>query len=153
MRNVGIVLLLLSLVLSCSTRVVQKEKDPIEEQEKESQDQWWDVATEVLENLQNAEFYSKSPEDQLRYAKHAASKGDYDLAIAVYSKLYKDESNDAAIRAEALFRSGKIYSNLLYLYKDYDKALYFFEKLIAEFPDSQFHTDAEQSIKNIHKIK
>ena len=149
MRNMGIALLMLSLFLSCTTRVIQKEKDPVEEHERKSYDQWWEIADKMLENV---EFYSKSPKGQLRYAKHAASEGDYDLAISVYTRLYKDKSIGAAIRAEALFRLGKIYSSILYTNRDFDKAVYLFEKLISEFPNSEFRLDAEQSIKNIHKL-
>ncbi len=152
MKKMGIFLLLLSSVLSCTTRTIQKERDPVEEHERKSYDDLWDVANEMLENLQNTEFYSKSPEDQLRYAKHAASAGDYDLAIAVYTGLYKDRTTDAAIRAEALFRLAKTYSSLLYKNRDFDKAVYLFEKLLSEFPRSQFRGDAEESIKNINKL-
>ncbi len=152
MKNIPIVVLFVSLVLSCSTRIIQKEKDPVEEQERKSYDHWSDYANQMFENLENVEFYSKKPEGQLRYAKHAASEGDYDLAIAVFSKLYKDESNGVAIRSEALFRLGKIYSSLLYTQRDFDKATYLFEQLIFEFRNSLFRPEAEEAIKNIQKL-
>lgn len=154
--KVATVMLLLSLALSCSTRVTKKERDPIEEHglghELGTHDQWWERVLESIQENPGMEVYSKSPKDQLRYAKHAASEGDYDIAIAVYTRLYTNESIDSAIRAESLFLLGKIYSNLLYPYKDFDKAIYFFEKLIAEFADSRLRFDAEQSIDNIQKF-
>ncbi len=152
MRHIGIALLLASLVLSCTPRVIQKEKDPVEEHEGKSYDDWWDYADEMIGNLDRVEFYSKSPKDQLRYAKHAESDGDHKLALAVYGKLYHNESAEAPIRAEALFRLAKIYSNLIYTYRDYDKAAHLFEKLISEFPHSEFRAYAEESLKNIHKF-
>ncbi len=141
-------MLIFGLVFACSTRVSQKEKEPFEDYELGPYDQTWQRKMQV--NL--TDVYSKSPKSQLRYAKHAAAEGDYDIAIAVFTRLLKTEEEDSGVRAEALYLLGKIYSNILYPYKDYQKAIYLLEKFIAEYPDSEFRLKAEQSLENIQKL-
>lgn len=151
MKSMLTVVLLFSLIVCCSSRKYQtkKEERPFEEYELGPYDQFWERELEAAENI---ELYSKSPKDQLRYAKHAASDGDYRIAMATYFKLYKNGTVDSAIREEALFRLGKSHANILNLYKNYEMAIYLLEKLLSEFPETKFRVEAEQSMKTIHKL-
>ena len=95
----------------------------------------------------------EKPKDQLRYPKHAAAESKYKTAIETYLKLYQRESIESGIREEALFNLGRIYSSFLYPYKDYEKSMYFFEKLISEFPDSRFRSKTVKAIENLNQLK
>lgn len=95
MRIIVTVVLLVCLIISCSSGVSKKKEEPFEEYELGPYDQWWERDLELGTEV---ELYSKSPKDQLRYAKHAASEGAYKIAIATYFKLYKNETIYSAIR-------------------------------------------------------
>lgn len=148
MKIIVTVVLLFSIIISCSTRTSKKPEEPFEEYEIGAYDQWWekDLSGEDIE------IYSKSPKDQLRYAKHAASEGDYKTAIKTYLKLYQIETIDSEIGQQALLNLGYNYGNILNPYKNYERAIYFLEKLLSEFPQTKFRSNPEQSIRNIHKL-
>ena len=149
MRKTVALILLMSVAMSCSYRK-SKQKDEYKSPFEESHGkEWW----EVLIPEEDVEFYSKSPKDQLRYAKHAAAESKYKTAIETYLKLYQRESIESGIREEALFNLGRIYSSFLYPYKDYEKSMYFFEKLISEFPDSRFRSKTVKAIENLNQLK
>jgi outer membrane protein assembly factor BamD (BamD/ComL family) len=101
----------------------------------------------------HVDFYSKSGEDQLKYAKQFLGEGDYETAGNLFLKIYEKIENDAPIRQEALLNLGNIYSNILYAGRDYEKALFYLEKLLSEFPNSKFRQSAMESIQNIKKIE
>jgi tetratricopeptide (TPR) repeat protein len=98
------------------------------------------------------DFYSESGEDQLKYAKQFSGEGDYKTAIDLFLKIYENTKTDSTIRQEALLNLGNIYSNVLYAGKDYEKALYYFEKLLNEFPDTEFRVSVIESIDNVKKM-
>lgn len=98
------------------------------------------------------DFYSESGEDQLKYAKQFSGEGDYKTALDLFLKIYDNTKTDSTIRQEALFHLGNIYSNVLYAGKDYNKSLYYFEKLLNEFPDTEFRVSAIESIDNVKKM-
>ncbi len=101
----------------------------------------------------HVDFYSKSGKDQLKYAKQFLGEGDYKTASNLFHKIYENTEVEAPIRQEALMNLGNIYSNVLYAGKDYEKALFYMEKLLAEFPDTKFRQAAEEGIENIKEIK
>ena len=100
----------------------------------------------------HVDFYSKSGEDQLRYAKQFSGEGDYQTAIELFLNIYQNEMHDPIIRQKALINLGNIYSNVLYSGKDYEKALFYWETLLKEFPETEFRSEAEDSIENIKRL-
>lgn len=97
----------------------------------------------------HVDYYTGSGEDQLEFARQFTGEGDYDTAIDLYLKVYENSGNDSLIRQEALLSLGQTYSNVLHSGKDYRKAIYFFKKLLVEFPETQFRSGATESIRNI----
>lgn len=100
----------------------------------------------------HVDFYSKSGDDQLKYAKQFAGEGDYETAIDLFLRIYENTKLESAAREEALLNLGNIYASVLYTGKDYEKALYYLEKLLKEFPETQFRSGAVESIKNIKEL-
>lgn len=107
---------------------------------------------EANEKEYHVDFYSRSSEDQLEYAKQFAGEGDYKTAISLYLDIYENNEIDSTIRQEALWNLGNAYSNVLYPGKDYQKALYFLEKLLNEFPETPFWPNVAESIANIKNL-
>lgn len=97
-------------------------------------------------------FYSGSGEDQLKYAKQFLGEGDFETAIELFLKIYENTKIDSKIRQEALLNLGNIYSNVLYTGKDYEKALYYLESLLNEFPETEFRASAIESIDYVKKM-
>lgn len=107
---------------------------------------------EANEKDYHVDFYSKSAQDQLKYAKQFAGEGDYETAIDLFLQIYENAKFDSTIRQEALLNLGNIYANVLYTGKDYEKALFYLEKLLKEFPETQFRSVTKESIKNIKEL-
>ena len=57
------------------------------------------------------------------------------------------------MKAEALYRLGSTYSDFLNSYKDYDKAIFYLDELLTQYPESEFKDDAQQLKASIIKIK
>lgn len=89
---------------------------------------------------------------QLEVGRQAKIEGDYDKAIEAFLSVYENRSAESKYREQALYELGQAYSDLLNLKKDYKKALFYFKKLIAEFPATGLRDQAESRINKIRKL-
>lgn len=107
---------------------------------------------EANEKNYHVDFYTKSGKDQLKYAKQFAGEGDYEKAIDLFQRIYENTKLESAAREEALLNLGNIYANVLYTGKDYEKTLFYLEKLLKEFPKTEFRSGVTESIKDIKEL-
>ena len=70
--------------------------------------------------------------------------GDYQLGIRIYLEVYNDVKYRDDQRDDAIFKLGKTYESVLYEQADINKAIYYYEFLISEFPLSDRRLEAFQ---------
>lgn len=92
---------------------------------------------------QSIRIFPNTPSGRLAHAKHLSSTGNYAEATRTYYGLYTDVEADKGIRAEACFRLGQLYSSLLNQQRNEKVAVYFFEKLLSDFRNSEFQAEAQ----------
>ncbi|MFH1845388.1 MAG: tetratricopeptide repeat protein [bacterium] len=98
-------------------------------------------------------LYSSQPEAELDKGLFQKREGNYQAAAELFLAVYKDRSADSEYRERALYELAQVHSHLLNPTKDYDQALSYLEKLITEFPDSEYRADAEEKIEHIKSVR
>ncbi len=86
----------------------------------------------------------KNANAKLVYADNLIKLGDYQLGIRIYLEVYNDVKYRVDQRDDAIFKLGKTYESVLYGQADIDKAIYYYQLLISEFPLSDRRLEAFQ---------
>ena len=86
----------------------------------------------------------KNANAKLVYAENLIKLGDYQLGISIYLEVYNDVKYRDDQRDDAIFKLGKTYESFLYEEADINKAIYYYELLITEFPLSDRRLEAFQ---------
>lgn len=92
-------------------------------------------------------IHGSSAEAHLDRGKQYVLEGHFTHAMGEFEQAYTTPGADPKFRAEALFELGEAYSNVLNPWKDREKALDYFAKILDEFPDSVFVKGAKASIE------
>jgi len=96
-------------------------------------------------------FYGKSPDEQIKKAKHLSSLGKFHEAVSVLTTV-ANAHQQTVFSDQAYYEIGKIFSNIINPGKDLVKAREFYRKVIADLPESTFDAMAEDAIKNVEKL-
>jgi|GEM_PF-3284792 len=104
------------------------------------------------ERSTSVSVYTDKPDDTLKRAQHLASKGKYDDAINLYQSVYTDSTNENTYREDALFHKGSLHANFFNENKNYQQALDDLQRLLQEFPETEFRVRAEKKIDEIQQI-
>ena len=86
----------------------------------------------------------KNANAKLVYADNLIKLGDYQLGIRIYLEVFEDDKYRDDQRDDAIFKLGKTYESVLYEEADINKAIYYYELLITEFPLSDRRLEAFQ---------
>lgn len=86
----------------------------------------------------------KNAKAKLVYADNLIKLGDYQLGIRIYLEVYNDVKYREDQRDDAIFKLGSTYESVLYEDADINKAIYYYELLINEFPLSDRRLEAFQ---------
>ncbi len=86
----------------------------------------------------------KNANAKLVYADNLIKLGDYQLGIRIYLEVFEDVKYRDDQRDDAIFKLGKTYESVLYEDADINKAIYYYELLITEFPLSDRRLEAFQ---------
>ena len=86
----------------------------------------------------------KNANAKLVYADNLIKLGDYQLGIRIYLEVFNDVKYRDDQRDDAIFKLGKTYESVLYEQADINKAIYYYELLISEFPLSDRRLEAFQ---------
>lgn len=86
----------------------------------------------------------KNANAKLVYADNLIKLGNYELAIRTYLEVYEDEKYRDNQRDDALYKLGKTYESVLYEDADINKAIYYYDLIITEFPLSDRRLEAFQ---------
>jgi tetratricopeptide (TPR) repeat protein len=101
----------------------------------------------------STELHGSSDEADLELGKHYRTEGDYERATEAFLRVYENESGKVAHRSQALFELGKTYSDLLNPQKDYQKASFYFEKLLSDYPDSDLRKETGKQLDLIRGLQ
>ena len=77
------------------------------------------------------------------------NQGDYDASLKKYEQILEQDPKSAG---KTLFEMGVIYSYPKNRNKDYQKSLACFEKLVKEYPESEFRRDSQMMIFQINNV-
>lgn len=100
---------------------------------------------------QSTSFSLSKDDALLDQARQAAAAGDYARAESTYDTLYRNTGAKAEKRAQALFLRGSVQANVLNPKRDVAAAIGSYEKLVAEFPKSEWRDDAEQALTSLRR--
>jgi hypothetical protein len=73
----------------------------------------------------------------------------FDAAVEAFMEVYQNKQAEPEHRAEALFQLGGVYANILYPKRDEKTARTYYEELIADFPESDFRSNAEEALRRM----
>jgi len=77
------------------------------------------------------------------------NQGNYGAALAKYEQLIE---NYPAVTDRVLFEMGIVYAYPSNAQKDYQKSLDCFQKIVRDFPDSEYRFDSQMMILQIHNV-
>ncbi len=84
-----------------------------------------------------------------REANDFFNRGDYEASLRKYEQLIE---KDPAIADRVLFEMGIIYAHPKNEQKDYQKSLGCFQKLVRDYPDSEYRRDSQMMIFQIQNV-
>jgi len=96
-------------------------------------------------------FYGKSPEEQIKKAKHLSSLGKFEEAVAVLGAVIKDHK-ETIFSDQAYLEMGKLYSNILNMKKDFEKAKQYYQGVLHYPPESEYDEMARKALKNLEAL-
>jgi len=102
---------------------------------------------------QSTSFSLNKDEALLEQGRQAVAAGEYARAESAFDTVYRNPGAKAEKRAQALFLRGSVQANVLNPKRDTAAALVSYEKLIAEFPQSEWRDDAEQATTSLRRSK
>jgi len=82
----------------------------------------------------------------LGQGRQQASKGDFEQAVQLYQEAFNSSAAKPAHRAQALLALGQAWSSPLNLKHDARKATEYYQRVIAEYPDSPQRAEAEKAV-------
>lgn len=100
---------------------------------------------------QSTSFSLNKDDALLDQGRQAVAAGDYARAESAFDTVYRNSGAKAEKRAQALFLRGSVQANVLNPKRDVPGALACYEKLIAEFPKSEWRDDAEQALASLRR--
>ena len=77
------------------------------------------------------------------------NQGDYEASLSKYEQIIEKHP---AIADRVLFEMGIIYAHPRNEQKDYQKSLECFQKLVRDYPDSEYRWDSQMMIFQIHNV-
>jgi tetratricopeptide (TPR) repeat protein len=77
------------------------------------------------------------------------NRGDYEASLSKYEQIIE---KDPALADRVLFEMGIIYAHPGNEHKDYQKSLECFQKLVRDYPDSEYRQDSQMMIFQIHNV-
>jgi tetratricopeptide (TPR) repeat protein len=84
-----------------------------------------------------------------REANDFFNQGEYEAALSKYEQIIE---KNPAVADRVLFEMGVIYAHPRNEQKDYQKSLECFQKIVKDYPDSEFRRDSQVMIFQIHNI-
>jgi tetratricopeptide (TPR) repeat protein len=82
-------------------------------------------------------------------ANHFFNQGKYEASLSKYEQIIEKHT---AVGDRALFEMGIIYAYARNEQKDYQKSLECFQKLVRDYPDSEYRRDSQMMILQIHNV-
>jgi len=82
-------------------------------------------------------------------ANHFFNQGDYEAALGKYEQLIE---NHPEVADRVLFEMGITYAYPQNAQKDYQKSLQCFQKLLRDYPDSEYRHDSQMMILQLHNV-
>lgn len=141
MRTIATVSIFFLLIISCTGYKTHHYPEPTSDESQDAQT-----------SKGHVDFYSRSGEDQLDYAKQFLGEGNYEQAGELFLKIYDDWGLKPGVREEALLNLGRLYSNILNPNRNYQKTILYLEMLLKEFPDGSLRSDALASIASAKEM-
>jgi len=77
------------------------------------------------------------------------NQGDYEASLSKYEQIIEKHP---AVADRVLFEMGIIYAHPRNEQKDYQKSLECFQKLVRDYPDSEYRRDSQMMILQIHNV-
>ena len=99
---------------------------------------------------ERAEACQREEEDLLKPSISAISEDRADEIVEAYLDLYQDTGASEYVRAMALYQVGLVYMNQANPQRNDQQALFYLEKLLAEFPESTLCSRADIRIAELH---
>jgi tetratricopeptide (TPR) repeat protein len=84
-----------------------------------------------------------------REANDLFNRGKYEASLSKYAQIIE---KDPAVADRVLFEMGIIYAYPGNQQKDYQKSLKCFQKLVRDYPDSEYRRDSQMMILQIHNV-
>jgi len=78
------------------------------------------------------------------------NQGDYEAALSKYEQII--EQHPAAVEDRVLFEMGIVYAYPTNERKDYLRALECFQKLLRDYPESEYRHDSQMMVHQIHNV-
>ena len=98
-------------------------------------------------------FHGSGAEAQLEQANALARDRDFAGAMEIYRELHDDPEVDAEIREECLLRLGESQGAMFNPHKNYSLAIATLEEFLANYPESSFAGEAEESLERFESIE
>ncbi|MGQ9695317.1 MAG: tetratricopeptide repeat protein [Thermodesulfobacteriota bacterium] len=105
----------------------------------------------LTKNYKKSEFEKKTP-DKLRHANELFNKGDYEGSLKENQRVLS-LSGPTIPRDRALFNLGLIFAYGENPNKDYGKSIFYFNKLMADYPESPLIPEAKAWVKMLQENK
>ena len=112
-----------------------------------------DPSGEYTESYGTSIGLESGPQNDLNRAKALARDGNFDLAIELFSAVYRSESVEEEIRAEALLRWAESEGNLLNPERNLDRAIQRLELFQEQFPRSVHLDEAQRSLERLRRFR
>jgi tetratricopeptide (TPR) repeat protein len=84
-----------------------------------------------------------------REANDFFNQGKYEASLSKYEQIIEKQP---AVADRVLFEMGIIYAHPRYEKKDYQKSLECFQKIVKDYPDSEYRRDSQMMIFQIHNV-
>ena len=82
-------------------------------------------------------------------ANHFFNQGKYEASLSKYEQIIQ---KNPAVADRVLFEMGVIYAHPRNEKKDYQKSLNCFQKIVKDYPDSEYRYDSQMMILQIHNV-
>lgn len=97
-------------------------------------------------------WHANAEEVRLAAGREAASRGEFARALTEFRTVYRNLFAEPDQRAQALYQTALVQSNALYRRHDTQQAVETLQKLLDEFPQSEWRDDAEQLLFSLGEL-
>ena len=108
--------------------------------------------TETRSNVDTQEYstnvtlVANRAEALLDQGRQQASQGNFEQAMTLYESALSSTAAEPKHRAQALLSLGQAWGNPLNLKRDSQKAMQYYQRVVAEYPDTPQRAEAEKAL-------